>query len=174
MCVFFRPRKRGEKRSFGGRLDFFRPLAHAGGCTQKKKKRRSTQKMTKVSKIPSLWASDTAKGPCKHNRLYLCVEGSIYIYMLLSPDAERPPSRPLAHTGARYEISDLREIYGAGTRTSACSSGGCFSGEGPQSMPFWRRVRRALAPRRFAGNPRRSLFGGWALPKRNVFGVWHR
>ena len=32
--------------------------------------------MTKISKIPSLLASDTAKGPCKHNRLYLCVGGS--------------------------------------------------------------------------------------------------
>ena len=60
---FCRPRKRGEKRSFLGRLDFFRPLAHAGGCTEKKK-RSSTQKMTKISKIPSLLASDTAKGPC--------------------------------------------------------------------------------------------------------------
>ena len=135
MCVFFRPRKRGEKRSFGGRLDFFRPLAHAGGCTQKKKKRRSTQKMTKVSKIPSLWASDTAKGPCKHNRLYLCVEGSIYIYMLLSPDAERPTSRLLAYAGARYKISDLREIYGAGRRNSAGSSGGAPRAGGRSPRP---------------------------------------
>ena len=30
-------------------------------------------------------------------------------------------------------------------------------------------MRRALAPRRFSGNPRCSLFGGWALPERNVF-----
>ena len=43
--------------------------------------------------------------------------------MLLSPDAERPSSRWHAHTGARYELSDLREIYGAGTRNSGCSSG---------------------------------------------------
>ena len=42
-------------------------------------------------------------------------------YVLLSPDVERPPSRLLAHTGARYEVSDVREIYGAGTRNSACS-----------------------------------------------------
>jgi len=48
-----------------------------------------------------------------------------YIYILLSLDAERPPSRLLAHAEARYEISDLREIYGAGTRNSACSSRGC-------------------------------------------------
>ena len=74
--MFFSPRKSGEKRSFLGRLDFVRPLAHAGGCTEKKE-RSSTQKMTKISKIPSLLASDTAKGPCKHNRLYLCVGGSI-------------------------------------------------------------------------------------------------
>ena len=33
--------------------------------------------MTKISKIPYLLASDTAKGPCKHNRLYLCVGRSI-------------------------------------------------------------------------------------------------
>ena len=30
--------KRGENRSFLGRLHFFRPLACAGGCTKKKKK----------------------------------------------------------------------------------------------------------------------------------------
>ena len=51
--------------------------------------------------------------------------------ILLSPDAERPPSRLLAHTRGQYEISDLLEIYGAGTRNSACSSGGCSSGGGP-------------------------------------------
>ena len=38
-----------------------------------------------------------------------------YQYILLSPDAERPPAQTLARTGALYEISDLREIYGAGT-----------------------------------------------------------
>ena len=94
----------------------------------------------------------------------------MYVYILLSPDAERPPSRLLARSGARYEISDLREIYGVGRRNSAGSSGGCSSGGEPQSAPFYRRVRRALAPRMFSGNPRRSLFGGWALPERNVFG----
>ena len=94
----------------------------------------------------------------------------LYIYILLSPDAERPPSRPLAHTGARYKISDLSEIYGAVTRNSACSLGGCSSGGEPQSLLFWRRVRRTLAPGRVAGNPRCSLFGGWTLPERNVFG----
>ena len=93
------------------------------------------------------------------------------IYILLSPDAERPPSRLLAHTGARYDISDLRVIYGTGTRNSACSSGGRSSGGGAQSAPFWRRVRRALAPRRFFGNPRRSLFGGWALPKLSLIHI---
>ena len=39
----------------------------------------------------------------------------LYLYILLSPDAERPPAQTLARTGALYEISDLREIYGAGT-----------------------------------------------------------
>ena len=67
-------------------------------------------------------------------------------YVLLSSDAKRHPSRLLAHTGAQYEISDLREIYGAGTRNSAYSSGGCSSGGGPQSPPVWRHVRQALAP----------------------------
>ena len=97
--------------------------------------------------------------PIIHCRLYIYID----LYVLQSSDAGRPPSRQLAHTGARYEISDLREIYGAGTRNSACSSGGCSSGGGPQSEPFWRHMGRALAPRRFSGNPRRSLFGGWAL-----------
>ena len=73
----------------------------------------------------------------------------VQIYTL-SADAERPPSRSLAHTEAQYEISNHREIYGARKRNSACSSGGCSSGGGPQSALFWRRVRRALAPRRFA------------------------
>ena len=94
-----------------------------------------------------------------------------YIHILLSPDAERPPLRLIAHSGARYEISDLRETYAAGTRNSACSSGGWSSGVWAQPASFWRRVRRALAPRSFSGNPRRSFFGGWALPKRNVFGA---
>ena len=62
--------------------------------------------------------------------------------------------------GTRYEISDLRDIYSPGTRNSACSSGGCSSGGGRLSAPFWGRVRRALASRRFTGNSRRSLFGG--------------
>ena len=35
--------------------------------------------MTKISRIPSLLASATAKGPCKHNRLYLCVGGRICV-----------------------------------------------------------------------------------------------
>ena len=47
-----------------------------------------------------------------------------YICILLSPDAERPPSQLLAYTGARYEVSDLRDIYGAGTRNCACLSRG--------------------------------------------------
>ena len=58
------------------------------------------------------------------------------MYILSSADAERPPSRPLAHTGARYDNSDLGEIYGAGTRNSASSSGGCSSCGGAQSAPF--------------------------------------
>ena len=96
------------------------------------------------------------------------------IYILFLPDAKRPPSLRIAHTGTRYEILDLRDSFGAGTRNSACSSGRCSSGMGPQSTPFWRRARLALAPRRFAGHPRRSLFAGWALPERNVFGGRHR
>ena len=93
--------------------------------------------------------------------------------MRLSPDAERPPSRLLAHTGAWYEISDLREIYGAGTRNSAYSSGVRFSGGGAQSAPFSGDV--CAEPLRLeAGNPRRSLFGDWALSERNVVGGWHR
>ena len=75
----FAPGKGAKNGLLGGRLDFFRPLAHAGGCTHtKKKKRSSTQKMTKISKTSSLLALDTAKGPCNHNRLYLCVGGRHY------------------------------------------------------------------------------------------------
>ena len=55
----------------------------------------------------------------------ICYQCNKYVYTgtLLSPDSERPPSRLLAHSGARYETSDLREIYGAGRRNSAGSSG---------------------------------------------------
>ena len=88
---------------------------------------------------------------------------SLYVYILLSPDAERPPSRLLAHSGVRYEMSGLRKIYGAGRRNSAGSPRGCLSGGGPQFASFWRRARRALAPRRLSGNPRRSIFGGWTI-----------
>ena len=52
--------------------------------------------------------------------------------LLHLPDAERPPKRLIAHTGTRYDISDLREIYGPGRRNSAGSSGGCSSGGGLQ------------------------------------------
>ena len=75
----------------------------------------------------------------------LCEYSTIYI--ILSPDAQCPLSRLLAHSGARYEISDLREIYGAGRRNSASSSDGCSSSGGAESAPFSRRVRGALAPR---------------------------
>ena len=54
---------------------------------------------------------------------------------LLSPDAERPSSRLLPHSGARCEILDLREIYGAGTRDSACSSGGALRAGGRSPRP---------------------------------------
>ena len=88
-----------------------------------------------------------------------CSPQCVDIYILLSPDDQRPPSRFLAHTGARYEILDLREIYGAETRNSACSSRGCPSCGGLQSVSSWRRVRRTRAPRRFSGNPRHSFSG---------------
>ena len=77
------------------------------------------------------------------------MRSSLFIHIILSPDAQRPPSRLLAHSGVRYEISDLREIYGVGRRNSAGSSGGCSSGGGPESAPFSRRVRGALAPRSY-------------------------
>ena len=78
--------------------------------------------------------------------LFIYIHTYWYIYFY-PRTLTAPPSRLLAHTGARYEISDLREIYGEGRRNSAGSSGGCSSGGGPQSAPLWRRVRRSLAPR---------------------------
>ena len=99
---------------------------------------------------------------CQKTHLYKI----IYIYILLSPDAEQPPTHFVARTGARYEISDLREIYGAGTRNSACSSGGCSSVGGAQSAPFWRRVHRALAPQRFSET--RGVPSSGAGPSQNV------
>ena len=62
---------------------------------------------------------------------------------------QRPRSRSLARSGGRYEIPDLREIDDAVRQNSAHSSGGCSSGGGAQSAQFWRRVRRALAPRSY-------------------------
>ena len=72
---------------------------------------------------------------------------NIDIHITLSRDAQRPPSLLVAHSGARHEISDLREICGAGRRNSAGSSGRCSSGGGPESAPFSRRARGVLAPR---------------------------
>ena len=78
------------------------------------------------------------------------------------PHDESPTLEP----GTSSRIS--ARFMAPGHETPRARRGGCSSGGGPQSAPFWRRVRRALAPRRFAGNPRRSLFGGWALPERNM------
>ena len=46
----FNPPKRGKIRPFLGRLFFFRPFMHAGGCTQEKKKRSSTKKHRRFKK----------------------------------------------------------------------------------------------------------------------------
>ena len=67
-------RKRGSELSkyglFSADCFLFWPLAHAGGCP--KKKTGFSSKNNK--RLPT--ASDTAKGSCKHNRLYLCAGGS--------------------------------------------------------------------------------------------------
>ena len=86
-------------------------------------------------------AAAAAAAACIYIYVYL------YVYTLLSPDTTRPPSRVLAHSGARYEIWELRDIYGAGRRHSAGSSRGCSSCGGARSAPFCRGVRRTLAPR---------------------------
>ena len=57
-----------------------------------------------------------------------------------------------------------------GHDTPRARRAGCSSGVGPQSASFWRRVRRALVPRRFAGNPRRSLFGAGPSQNGTCFG----
>ena len=46
------------------------------------------------------------------------------VHTFLSPNAERRPSRMLAHSGARHQISGLPEIYGAERGDSVGSSGG--------------------------------------------------
>ena len=67
----FSPPKRGKIRPFLGRLSSFRPFMHAGGCMQKKKKKRgSTQKTPMISKKLPPTASDTVKSPCDHNVVY--------------------------------------------------------------------------------------------------------
>ena len=75
----------------------------------------------------------------------------------------------IARSGARYEISDLREIYGAGRRNSAGSSGGCSSGGGPESAPFSRRVVGALAPRSYVET--RGIPSSGAPRTERVWGV---
>ena len=77
---------------------------------------------------------------CTRSSLYICI-------YFLSPDAQHPPSRLLAHYGPRNEVSDLCEMYGEGEPNSEGSSEGCFSGGGAESAPLSRRVRGALAPR---------------------------
>ena len=71
-------------------------------------------------------------------------------YIYFYPRTLSPlPHDCLPTLGARCEISDLREIYGAGRRHSAGSSGRCSSGGGPESAPFSRRVHGALVPRSY-------------------------
>ena len=68
----FSPPKRGKIRPFLGRLIFFRPFMHAGGCMEKKEKTRgSTQKTPEIKKQLSPTASNTVNGPCNHKDLYL-------------------------------------------------------------------------------------------------------
>ena len=89
-----------------------------------------------------------------HERImsYLHIYSGAYF---LPPNAERPPSHSIAHTGVGYDISDLREIYGAGTRNSACSSGGCSSGEGLRGTAV-RALLATCAPSPFASKVRRK------------------
>ena len=85
--------------------------------------------------------------------------------MRLSPDAERPPSRLLAHTGAWYEISDLREIYGAGTRNSACSSGGVLVGRGGAVRPLLATVAPSPCASKVRRNPEAFPLRGLGSPR---------
>ena len=81
--------------------------------------------------------------------------------------------RDCPHWSPVQDLGSTRDLWRRDTKLRVLVKG-CSSGGGSQSAPFWRCVRRALTPRRLSGNPRRSLFGGWALPERNVFVGWHR
>ena len=75
---FFAPGK-GAKYGLFGPTDFF-SAAHACRVVRAKKKKRVTTKKTpKISKKLSPAASDTVKGPCNHNGLYLWHRGSIHV-----------------------------------------------------------------------------------------------
>ena len=80
--IFFRHCKRGKVRPFLGRLLFLGPFMHAGGV-HAKKNGGLTQKAPTISKKLSPTASDTVKGPCNHNDLYLWHRGSKTIHTSL-------------------------------------------------------------------------------------------
>ena len=93
---------------------------------------------------------------------------NMYIYFY-----HRTRRAPPHDCGAGCEISDLRDIFCRETKLRGLIRGVLLERGG-----VFRALPATCAPSpcasKFSGNPRRSLFGGWALPERNVFGGWHR
>ena len=92
--------------------------------------------------------------------------GTLYIYILLSPGAERPPSRLLAHSGARYEMSDLREIVMAwGDETPRARQGGGPRARGRSPRPS---IDVCAEPLHLEGSPEtRGVPSSGAGPSQN-------
>ena len=93
--------------------------------------------------------------------------------ILLSPGAPRLPSRLLAHSAARYEVSDLPRFMARGDEIPRVHQR-VLLGRGSGVRALLATCVRSPCISKFSGNPRRSLFGGGALPQWNVFGGWHR
>ena len=94
--------------------------------------------------------------------------------ILLSPDAKRPPSRLLAHSGARYEISNVRYINGAGTRNSTCSSGGVLLGQGAAFHSLLATCAPSPCASKLFRKPEAFPLWGLGPPKMERVQGWHR
>ena len=93
---------------------------------------------------------------------------------IYTPDVQRPPSRLVAHSGAPCEISDLREILLRGVTKLRGLIRRVPLGQGGGVYALPATCGRSPCASKFSGNPRRFLWGGWALPERNVFGGRHQ
>ena len=94
----------------------------------------------------------------------------MYAYIYFYHRTLSAPSSPLlTHSGARHDFGSPRYLWRGETKLRGLIRG-VLLGRG--AAVFARLATCAPSPcaSKFSENPRRSLFGGWVLPERNVFG----